>query len=134
VSALDSANRGKRYQDFFCLTPVGVRVGYASPKLLATVSTRARNSLASRVIWASTASAYYTANGIRVGATIGAASKALKLTGPIKIGTNDWYLDPKRSNTIILKVRGGLIQEVGIGDRALTTGAKAQRNFLDSFS
>ena len=28
------SNRGKQYEDFFCLTPIGVRVGYASPKLL----------------------------------------------------------------------------------------------------
>jgi 6-phosphogluconolactonase (cycloisomerase 2 family) len=130
----ESSNRGKRYQDFFCLTPIGIRVGYASPKLLTTVPKRERKSLAQRVIWASTASAYYTANGIRVGATIGAAGKALKLTGPIKLGANDWYLAPERSSTIVLKVRRGLIQEVGIGDRALTLGAKAQRNFLESFS
>jgi 6-phosphogluconolactonase (cycloisomerase 2 family) len=129
-----SSNRGKRYQDFFCLTPIGVRVGYASAKLLATVPKRERKSLAGRVIWASTASAYYAANGIRVGATVGAAGKALKLTGPIKIGANDWYVSRERSSTIVLKVRSGLIQEVGIGDRALTVGAKAQRNFLESFS
>ena len=129
-----SSNRGKRYQDFFCLTPIGIRVGYASPKLLGTVPGSERRSLSGRVIWASTASAYYTASGIRVGATIGAAGRALKLTGPIKLGANDWYLAPQRRSTIILKVRGGLIEEVGIGDRALTVGAKAQRTFLASFS
>jgi hypothetical protein len=129
-----SSNRGKRFQDFFCLTPIGVRVGYASPKLLATVAKSERKSLANRVIWASTASAYYTADGVRVGAAIRAAGKTLKLTGPIKIGANDWYVVRERSSTIVLKVRSGVIQEVGIGDRALTAGATAQRNFLQSFS
>jgi len=27
------SNRGRQYQDFFCLTPIGVRAGYASPSL-----------------------------------------------------------------------------------------------------
>jgi len=129
-----SSDRGKRYQDFFCLTPIGVRAGYASPKLLATVAKRDRKSLAGRVIWASTASAYYTADGVRVGATIVAAGKRLPLTGPIKIGANDWYLARQRSSTVVLKVRDGLIEEVGIADRALTVGAQAQRTFLQSFS
>jgi hypothetical protein len=34
----------------------------------------------------------------------------------------------------VLKVRQGVVEEIGIGDKALTTGHKAQRNFLNSFS
>ena len=129
-----SSNRGKRYQDFFCLTPTGIRVGYASPKLLATLDKGERKSVAGRVIWASTSSAFYTVHGIRVGATTAAASKVLKLTGPIKVGLNDWYLAPGSTSTAVLKVRDGLIEEIGIGDRALTIGSRAQLNFVKSFS
>jgi hypothetical protein len=129
-----SSNRGKRYQDFFCLTPTGIRVGYASPKLLATLAKGERKSFTNRVIWASTSSAFYTVSGIRVGATIAAASKVLKLTGPIKVGLNDWYLAPGGSSTAVFKVRDGLIQEIGIGDRALTQGSRAQLSFVKSFS
>ena len=68
-----SSNRGKKYQDFFCLTPIGVRVGYGSAKVA--------KKYADRVIWASTSSAYYAIQGIRAGATVTAAGKALKLTG-----------------------------------------------------
>jgi hypothetical protein len=32
------------------------------------------------------------------------------------------------------KMRGGLVGEIGIGDRLLTTGAKARLRFLKSFS
>ena len=128
-----SSNRGKRYQDFFCLTPTGIRVGYASPKLLATLAKGERKSVAGRVIWASTSSAFYTVHGIRVGATTAAASKVLKLTGPIKVGLNDWYLAPGSTSTAVLKVRDGLIEEIGIGDRPLA-GSRAQLNFVKSFS
>jgi hypothetical protein len=34
----------------------------------------------------------------------------------------------------VLKVRGNVIQEIGIADKALTAGNHAARRFLDSFS
>ena len=129
-----SSNRGKRYEDFFCLTPIGVRAGYGSPALLEAVPKTKRGADEGRVAWASTASAYYAAHGIRVGATISAAGKVLKITGPFKIGLNDWYLAPNGASTAVLKVRGGLIQEIGIADKSLTNSTKADKRFLRSFS
>jgi hypothetical protein len=129
-----SSNRGKQYEDFFCLTPIGVRVGYASAKLLDTLPTTKRKHLADRVIWASTSSAYYAVHGIRPGATITTAGQALNLTGPIHIGQNDWYLAPNATSTAVLKVREGIVQEIGIGEKSLTTGHKAQIAFLHSFT
>jgi hypothetical protein len=32
------SDRGKQYEGFFCLTPIGVRVGYATPKLFRILS------------------------------------------------------------------------------------------------
>ena len=129
-----SSNRGKKYEDFFCLTPIGVRVGYASPKLLHALSRRERNSLSDRVVWASTSSAYYTVHGVRAGATIASAATKLKISKPFRIGRNIWYLAPNGSSTAVLKVRGGVVDEIGIGDKELTAGHKAQLNFLHSFS
>jgi hypothetical protein len=63
-----------------------------------------------------------------------AAGKMLKLTGPIKVGLNDWYLAPNRTSTAVLKVRGGLIEEIGIGDKQLTQNHKADLAFLKSFT
>ena len=125
-----SSNRHKRYEDFFCLTPTGVRVGYGSPALPKSV----RKRFAGRVIWASTSSAYYAVNGIRAGATVAAAAARLKLTAPFHIGLNTWYLAPIGSSTAVLKTRHGLVEEVGIGQKALTKGHKAQLAFLKSFS
>jgi hypothetical protein len=58
----------------------------------------------------------------------------LKLTGPIKVGLNDWYLAPNGTSTAVFKVRKDVIQEIGIGDKSLTTGHRAQVKFLESFS
>jgi hypothetical protein len=128
-----SSARGFQYKDFFCLTPRGVRVGYASPKLLATLPGRKRRKYAGRVIWASTSSAFYAIDGIRPGATLATARKRLHLGHVFVIGLNDWYLAPVGPVTAVLKVRDGIVQEIGIGEKALTQARAAQRAFLTSF-
>jgi hypothetical protein len=128
-----SSTRGQRYEDFFCLTPIGVRVGFASPGVLAGLRDAQHRHLAGHVIWASTSSAYYAIDGIRPGATIAAAGAALHTGRPFVIGRNTWYLAPVGAATAVLKVRRGLVQEVGIGVKLLTGGRAAQRRFLTSF-
>jgi hypothetical protein len=129
-----SSNRGKGYEDFFCLTPTGVRVGYASPALLKTLPRTERKRFQGRVIWASTSSVFYAVHGIRPGASLAAARKKLKLEAPFRIGLNTWYLAPNGYSLAVLKARHGIVQEIGIGDRQLTKGRKAQRTFLKSFT
>lgn len=121
-----SSTRGKRYEDFFCLTPIGVRVGYGSKHV--------PKAFRKKVIWASTSSAYYALRGIRVGATIAAAGKSLKLAGPYKVGRNSWYLTADGAANGIFKVRAGLIEEIGIAERKLTGSTAARKRFLHSFS
>lgn len=72
-----SSNRGFTYKEFFCLTPYGVRVGFASPKLLSTLPARERRLLAGRVVWASTDNARYAIGRVRAGATLAAAEQTL---------------------------------------------------------
>ena len=129
-----SSTRGKRYEDFFCLTPRGVRVGYTSPALLRTLSPSEGAKVKGRVIWASTSNGYYDVHGVRPGATVAAAGKRLKLTRPFQVGLNTLYLAPNGASTAVLKVRHGIVEEIGIGDKQLTQGRKAQRYFLTSFS
>jgi hypothetical protein len=128
-----SSNRRKRYQDFFCLTPIGVRVGYASPTLLRTLSLGLRQRVGGRVVWASTANPFYVIKGVRPGATLAAASRRLHLGKVLRIGLNDWYLGPAGSVTAVLKVRHGVVQEIGIANLALTMGRGAQQIFMTSF-
>ncbi len=129
-----SSSRGSKYKEFFCLTPNGVRVGLGSPALLKTLPKRERGKYSDRVVWVSTSSAYYAVKGIRAGATVAAAGKKLKLESPFHIGLNFWYLAPNGGSIAILKVRGGIVEELGIGDKALLQGRTAQRAFLNSFS
>jgi hypothetical protein len=128
-----SSERGRKYEDFFCLTPIGVRVGYASPLLLKVVPKQARAALKGRVVWASTANAYYTIKGIRAGARLAAAKKKLDVGKPLHIGPNYWYLAPDGKSTAVLKVRHGIVDEIGIVDKALTDGRTAQSALMHSF-
>ncbi len=128
-----SSNRGKRYEEFFCLTPIGVRVGYASPKAVAKLTAAKARTLRSRVIWASTSNAYYSIGGVRPGATLKAAAAALPHGNEFVVGRNDWYIARHGSVTAVLKARGGVVEEIGIGDDALTGTHAAQRRFITSF-
>ena len=128
-----SSSRGKAYEEFFCLTPRGVRVGYASPTEIASLPQADRDRYAGRVIWISTSSAYYAIDGVRVGATVQAAAMHLRLEPVFVVGLNDWYPAPVRGATAILKVRHGIVQELGIAEAALTLTRSAQRTFLTSF-
>jgi adhesin/invasin len=130
----DSSDRGDAYQDFFCLTPSGIRGGFASPDLLATLSAGRRSTYAGRVVWVSTSNVYYAIDGIRSGATLKAAARRLKLGKVFMIGANAWYLASAGPATAILKVRDGIVQEIGIGEASLTRTRAEQRTFLTSFS
>jgi hypothetical protein len=128
-----SSTRGYIYKDFFCLTPHGVRVGYASPKLLNTLPASDRKDLAGRVVWASTDNARYAVGGIRAGATLTAAKQQLPHGYLFRVGLNYWYLAPTRGATAVLKVRHDLVEEIGIADERLTRSHHADRELMTSF-
>jgi isoquinoline 1-oxidoreductase alpha subunit len=130
----DASNRHKHYEDFFCLTPSGVRVGYASPRLLKTLPAHERRRFEGRVVWASTANPFYALGDVRPGATVHAARKHLKLSAPFDIGHNHLYLAPHGTSTAVLKTRHGKVEEIGIADKALTKGHHAQHALLKTFS
>jgi hypothetical protein len=130
-----SSDRGRRYEDFFCLTPTGVRVGYASPKLLGSLPRRERNQVRGRVVWASTSNDFYSIHGIVPGATLAAARKVLRTGAPFHVGLNYWYFAPNGASTALLKVRHGKVEEIGIATKTLTKGSRrTQRTFVSSFS
>ncbi len=128
-----SATRGKRYEEFFCLAPEGVRVGYASPKLLRTLSRSERRRYRNRVVWISTANPHYSIRGIRPGARLALARRRLHLGRGFHIGLNWWYFGPGRAADMLVKVRHGVVEEIGIAVRQLTSTRRAQRGFLKSF-
>lgn len=128
-----SSTRGSKYRDFFCLTPIGVRVGYASPTLTSHLSAKLRQRISDRVVWASTSNVRYAIKGIRAGTTIKVAAKKLAIGRPFHIGKNYWYLAHNGAATAVFKVRKGIVQEVGIADNRLTTTRAAERMLMRSF-
>ena len=129
-----SSDRGKRYEDFFCLTPVGVRVGYASPKLVRTLGGAERRRVRGRVVWASTANAFYSLRGVRPGMALSRARRRLALGRGFHVGLNWWYFAAHGSSRGLLKVRRGTVEEIGLAETTVTRGRRAQRVFLTSFS
>jgi Bacterial Ig-like domain (group 3)/Putative Ig domain len=129
-----STYRKTKYQDFFCLTPIGIRVEYWSPTLLKSIPAHQRKRLAGRAVWASTTNRFYAIDGVRVGTLIARARKALKLTGPIRVHRNAWYLAHNGASTAVFKTRGRTITEIGIAAKTLSTNHTRRVALLKSFT
>ncbi len=129
-----SSNRGRRYMDFFCLTPNGIRAGYPAPKLLRALSPAERRRVQGRVVLVLTANPHYALRGVRPGARLEAVARRLRIGARFQIGLNTWYLAPNGPSHGVLKVRHGVIEEVGVANRQLTSHRRAARRFLASFS
>ncbi len=120
--------------DYFCVSPNGIRVGYPSTRFQRTLTRGTRNSVNGRAILALTGNQHYALDGVRAGARVSRVRHHLRLGPGIRIGANTWYLTPAGHSRGVVKVRHGVIQEVGIVARSLTGSRKAQRRLLSSFS
>jgi hypothetical protein len=65
---------------------------------------------------------------------VAAVARRLGARRPFQIGRNDWYVLAGAASRGVLKVRGGIIQEVGIASPQPTQGRAAQRRLLTSFT
>ena len=82
-----------------------------------------------RAVFTTSSSTRYSALGRRPG------SSAAGLGGRrFRVGANVWVLRRGARATVLFKVRGSRVLEVGLGDRRLTRGRAAARRFLRSFS
>jgi 6-phosphogluconolactonase (cycloisomerase 2 family) len=121
------------HTDDFCLAGGhGLRVGFASARLLGT-SPAARQTTAGTVVLAVTANRYYTLRGVRPGTRLATVARRLKLAKAVHWGLNDWYVVPGGASNGLLKVRHGVIREVGVVNKRLTNGRAAQLRLLRSF-
>jgi Pro-kumamolisin, activation domain/Putative Ig domain len=119
--------------DVFCLTPAGVRVGYATAKLLAALPRASRSALLSRVVSVSTANPFYALSGVGVGATLAAAERALPHGTLLTVGGHRWYLAKVGSARALVEIGSGLVQQVGIANLELTRTAAADRALISAF-
>ena len=111
------STRRRRDMDFYCLVPNGIRAGYPSARLLRALPARERARERGRIVLLLTADPYYALRGVRPGATLAAARSALRLSDPFHIGLNYWYLADDGPTLGVLKVRHGVVEEVGIAAR-----------------
>ena len=128
------ADRARPDEDFFCLTPIGIRAGYAPARLLGGLPARARRALLGRVVWISTANPFYADAGVRPGAAIVPARRRLKLGGVLRVGVNDWYFAARRGRVVVIKARHGRVDEIGIADPRVSATRRLQEAFLRVFS
>jgi hypothetical protein len=124
------ASHGRRHEDFFCLRPKGIRAGYGYRTLLRVLPRAQRQRLNGRIVFMSTADRRYRLHGVRPGMSVAAARRRLKLSRPMKIGDNVWYLAPNRSSRGVLKTRHGKVLEVGVANRALTANRSREHRLL----
>jgi predicted acyl esterase len=129
-----NSTRGHRNLEFFCLTPNGIRVGYASNGLARSLPRRQRAGATGHVVLALTANPRYALRGVHPGTRLRTVAKRLKAGRAYHVGLNFWYLPPAGKTTGVLKVRHGRIAEVGIADRRFTRTRAVARRFLRSFS
>jgi hypothetical protein len=129
-----SSARGEHYWDFFCVRPIGVRVGYASNALLKTLNASQQKTVRGRVVLALTANPFYALRGLRPGASQRSASRTLHTGAAMHVGLNYWYMAANGSTAAIIKVRHGTVQEIGTATKMVTLGRTAQLTFIKSFS
>jgi ABC-2 type transport system ATP-binding protein len=129
-----SATHGRRYVDYFCVSPTGIRAGYASSPLLAAVSRAELARMNGRVVLILTSDRHFALDGVRPGTRLRSVPKALRGgSGYHRVGANAWYVASGHASHSVLKVRGGVVQEIGIADPTLTTGRSRTARFLRSF-
>jgi hypothetical protein len=108
-----SAVRHLRDAEQFCLTPSGIVVGYTHGK----------------VAWIATGAPHYALAGIRPGATLEAAERALPNGITLEVAWNTWYFAPDGRVTAVVKTNGYKVEEIALAERALTK-TERDRNTL----
>jgi hypothetical protein len=125
------ATRGRLYMDFLCPQHLGIRVGYPSPKLLSSLPAATRRLIDGRAILILTANPRYSLRGVRPGSTLRMARRRARLSAPYRVGANAWYL---AAGGGVLKVRRGLVEEVGLAEPSLVASRRQATRLFISFS
>jgi hypothetical protein len=128
-----STRSGRDDMDFFFVCPKGIRAGYPSARLLRTLSKHERHAVRGRVVFLLTANRRYALRGVRPATRLARVARRLHAGRPFRIGANTWYVVRDGSSRGVLKVRHGVILEIGIANRQLTAGRRLTLRFLKTF-
>jgi hypothetical protein len=120
--------------DFFCLRPSGTRAGYGSPALVRELPRKRRGRYRGKIVILLTANRHYALDGVRPGTRLKKkVARRLHVGRRFTVGKNRWYLIRNGGSRGVLKVRRGVIQEIGIAPKALTGSVRDERRFLRAF-
>jgi hypothetical protein len=120
--------------DFFFICPKGIRAGYPSVALLRSLSKRERRAVKGRAVLLLTANRHYALRGVKPATRLAKVRRRLHVSRAYKVGLNTWYLVPNGPSRGVLKVRHGVILEIGIANKQLTAGGtRATLRFLKAF-
>jgi hypothetical protein len=126
---------GPNVDDFCLFAGWGIRVAYPSAALLRTLPKKERGVLADRIVLALTANPHYTlAPRVSAGVKLSLAAHKLKLSKPFVVGANTWYFASRRPALGLLKVRDGVVDEVGLVRTSLNRTRAGERRFLRKFN
>ncbi|MDQ6835134.1 MAG: hypothetical protein M3016_03005 [Actinomycetota bacterium] len=125
-----SSIRRHRDMEYFCLTPHGIRVAYPTPEEMKFISHRARKRLRNRAVLVLSADRRYALKGVRPGTRLAKVARRLHARHAMQIGKNAWYVVPAGPSRGVLKVRHGVIEEVGIATKSITANRRADRRLL----
>ncbi len=125
---------GRRYWDYFCLSPVGIRGGYPSPALLRLIARKQRRGATGHIVFVLSFNHRYGLHGVRPGTRFTKRlAKRLHLGRGFKLGPATWYLVGNGPSTGLIEVHGGVVQGVGLADRRFTRTRRATLRFLNAF-
>jgi hypothetical protein len=129
-----SAFHRRRFMDVLCLSPTGIRVGYASPRVRRLLPRSAWRRVRGDVVLALTANPRYAIRGVRPGVRMSRKlDRRLHAGRGITIGRNTWYLFTNGASRGVLRVQHGRVLEIGIANKRLTRSRHASGRFLRSF-
>lgn len=118
-----------RYMDRFCVTGGLMRVGYPS-KLL---SRRARRVARGRAVLLLASTPRISAARVTAGTSERAMRRRVKPRWRFRIGRNTWYVKRSKEATLVYKVLGRRVREVGIAAPRLSVGRASARRLLASY-
>jgi sugar lactone lactonase YvrE len=119
------------HTDTFCLAGGwGIRAGYATRQLLRKLP---GHPDVTGIVLLLTANPHYNLARIHPGMSVASAKARLELGMVIHLGRNSWYVIPGTKANRVLKTRHGVIQEIGIVDRQLTTTGLQRVRLLAHF-
>jgi hypothetical protein len=125
---------GRRYWDYFCFSPVGIRAGYPSPALLRLLPRGQRRGAAGHVIFILSFNHRYALHGVHPGSRFTKRlSRRLHLGRGFKLGPATWYEIGNGPSTGLIEVHRGFVQGVGLADRRFTKSRPTTVRFLNAF-